>query len=154
MTPDAAPALTDTQLDELESAIDAWAATQLVDNPAVLAVDRADDVPRRWFIRVAGDDKPVYAIWLTLRQRTLQYETFVAPSPPQEREAVFDQLLRRNASLHGLAFTVGDEDAIFLQGSVAGVHVSDDVLDGILGSIWMAVEQSFAAILRLGFGRT
>ena len=144
-------ASTAAELGDLERAIDAWLATQLDDNPVVVGVERGEPGERRWYVRVEGDDKDVYSVWFTLGQRTLHYETYFMPAPEENREACFAHLLRRNAKLYGVAFSVGAEDAVYLAGQLANEAVSADELDRILGTIYATVELCFRAALRIGF---
>jgi hypothetical protein len=144
--------LTDTELADLEARIDAWAARELADNPVVAAVERAPaSEGRRWFIRVLGEEKDVYTVWLTLGQRTLHYETYVMPAPEENAGELYEHLLRRNRKLTGMAFVIGIEDAVFLQGQLDVAGVDDAALDRILGSFYAYVEQCFRPALRIGF---
>jgi hypothetical protein len=139
-------------LDALEARIDAWLAEQLAENPVVAAVERDEESgERRWFVRVHGEQKDVFTIWFTLRQRTLHYETYVMPAPEENPAQLYEQLLRRNRKLYGAAFAIGEEDAIFLVGQLAGEAVTDDELDRILGSLYAWVEQYFRPAMRIGF---
>ncbi len=139
-------------LDALERRIDAWLAVQLDENPVVAAVERdRESGERRWFVRVRGEEKDVFTIWFTLRQRTLHYETYMMPAPEENAGAVYEQLLRRNTRLYGAAFAIGVEDAIFLVGQLANEAVTEDELDRILGSLYAWVEQCFRPAMRLGF---
>ena len=65
--------------------------------------------------------------------------------------AFYEHLLRRNRSLYGAAFAIGDEDAAFLVGQLDNAAVTDDELDRILGSLYAWVEQFFRPALRIGF---
>ena len=144
-------ASTAAELDDLERAIDAWLATQLDENPIVVGVERGEPGERRWYVRVEGDDKDVYSVWFTLGQRTLHYETYFMPAPEENREDCFAHLLKRNAKLYGIAFSVGAEDAVYLAGQLANEAVSPDELDRILGTIYATVELCFRAAFRIGF---
>ena len=144
--------LSDTELDRIEALIDAWAQRELVDNRVVEAVERAPrSQARRWFLRIRGEDKDVSTIWLTLRQRTLHYETYVMPAPEENHAEFYEHLLRRNQKLNTMAFVIGIEDAIFLQGQIRADAVTDDDLDQILGSFYAYIEQCFRPALRIGF---
>mgnify|MGYP002683036455 CR=1 FL=1 len=66
-------------------------------------------------VRLAGEEKDFTTVWLTLHQRTLQYETYVMPAPEENHAAVYEQLLRRNLRFNGAAFAIGDEDAFIGQ---------------------------------------
>ena len=139
------------ELDRLEARIDIWLAEQLAENPAVTAVDRGEPGERRWYVRLAGEQKATFTVWFTLGQRTLHYETYVMPAPVENQAQFYEHLLRRNLKLYGAAFAVGAEDAIFLVGQV-GVHAVDETeLDRILGSLYAWVEQFFRPAMRIGY---
>jgi hypothetical protein len=152
-------AYTPEELDDLGARIEAWLAVQLEENPTVAAVDVEEDPDiRRWFVRVTGEAKSVFSIWFTLGQRTLQYETYVMPAPEENHAEFYEHLLRRNSGLMGAAFSIGEEDAVFLSGALPNDAVDDDELDRILGSMYAYVERCFHPALRIGFaskfGRT
>jgi hypothetical protein len=143
---------TPDDLAALEARIDAWLATQLADNPVVVAVERdVESGERRWFVRVHGEQKDVFTIWFHLRQRSLHYETYVMPAPEENAGQVYEHLLRRNLKLYGAAFAIGEEDAVFLVGQLANEAVDDEELDRILGSLYQWVEQYFRPAMRIGF---
>ena len=142
---------TAAELDRIEAEIDEWARGELADNPLVLAVDRAEPGIRRWYVRLLGEEKEFTTVWLTIHQRTLQYETYVMPAPEENHAAVYEQLLRRNLRFNGAAFAIGDEDAIFLRGQIPVEAVTPDELDRIVGSLYAYVEQCFRPALRLAF---
>ena len=143
---------TDEELDEVASVIDAWAAGELADNPVVAAVERAAERDgRRWYIRVHGEEKDVFTLWLPLRQRTLHHETYVMPAPEENEGRLYEHLLRRNQKLNAMTFAIGIEDAVFLQGQVPVSSVDADELDRILGGTYATVEQCFRPAMRIGF---
>jgi len=144
------------RLDDLRSRVDAWASGLLAGNAAIAAVDRGtrDDTPLgepRWYIRMRGDEKDFITVWLTLGQRTLRYETYVLPAPEENEQQVADLLLRRNDTLVGCHFSIGDEDAIYLRGELPDVAVDDAELDRVLGTLYATVEANFRPLLRLAF---
>jgi hypothetical protein len=148
--------MADTAADEatlaaLEARIDAWLAGELAENPTIAAVDRGEPGERRWYVRVLGETKDVYTIWFTLRQRTLHYETYVMPAPEEDHARFYEHLLRRNRKLTGAAFCIGEEDAVFLAGSLPVHAIDEGELDRILGSFYAYVELCFRPALRIGF---
>jgi hypothetical protein len=148
MPPPASPA----ELAELEQRIEAWLARQLEENPAVAAVERdTESGERRWFVRVLGEEKDVFSIWLHLRQRTLHYETYVMPAPEENPAQLYEHLLRRNLKLYGAAFAIGDEDALYLVGQLDHRAVDGDELDRVLGSLYDWTERFFRPAMRIGF---
>ena len=138
-------------LDALDALVTDWLTEQLAENPVVAAVERGEPDERRWYVRVHGEAKDVYTIWFTLRQRSLHYETYVMPAPEENHQLFYEHLLRRNRKLHGMAFCIGDEDAVFLAGALPFHAVDPGELDRILGSFYAYVEQCFLPALRIGF---
>jgi hypothetical protein len=134
--------------------IDRWFAEQLDENPVVVAVEKESDPLvdlRRWYVRVTGEEKDVFSIWYSLRQRTLHFETYVMPAPEENHAEFYEHLLLRNLRLNGMAFAIGAEDAVFLVGQLP-IHALDEgELDRILGSLYACVEQCFRPALRIGF---
>ena len=141
---------TDAQLAALEGIIERWLERERQANPVIAAVDR-DPERRRWFVRLRGDEKDFTTVWFTLGQRTLQFETYVMPAPEENHAAFYEHLLRRNRSCNGVAFCIGDEDAVFLRGQLPVSAVDDAELDRILGSIYAYVEQFFRPAMRIGY---
>jgi hypothetical protein len=144
-------AATQDELDALEELIDKWLETQKQDLPILREVVRDADIPRRWYVRLEGETRDVSTVWLTLGQRTLKYETYFLPAPENNREKLFELLLRRNYELVGAQFGIGPEEAIFLTGELPFHAVDEHELDRILGSIWEFVERHWSAVLRIGF---
>src|SRR4051812_47155427 len=141
---------------DLRSMIDAWAYRLIDGQSGIAAIDRgtADDTSLgepRWYIRMRGEEKDFITVWFTLGQRTLRYETYVMPAPEENQHRVADLLLRRNDTLVGCHFSVGDEDAIYLRGELPDVAVDEDELDRVLGTLYAAVEANFRSLLRLAF---
>ena len=139
------------QLDLIDIRISDWLANELATNPIVAAVERGEPSERRWYIRVLGESKDIFTIWFTLRQRTLHYETYVMPAPDENHAQFFEHLLRRNRKVTGMSFCIGEEDAVFLAGSLPVHAIDNGELDRILGSIYTYVEQFFLPALRIGF---
>ena len=138
------------RLDELTKLIETWLADQLAENPAVAAVDR-DPGERRWFVRMRGEEKATFTLWLTLGQRTLQFETYVMPAPEENHALFYEHLLRRNRAFNGMAFCIGDEDAVFLVGQLPAGMVDDGELDRVLGETYQYVERCFRPAMRIGY---
>jgi hypothetical protein len=141
----------DDQLSRLALQIDEWLGQLAAANPAVEAVDHADDDGHRWYVRLRGDEKEHITVWLTLGQRTLRYEAYVMPAPEENVVQVYELALRRNQKLIGAHFAIGVEDALFLRGELPVAAVCAEEVDRVVGSIYAYAEQSFPALIRLGF---
>ena len=139
------------QLAVLDLRVAAWLAELAAEHDHILAVDRTDDGVVRWHVRMRGDDKEFTTVWLTLGQRTFRYETYVMPAPEENAAELYEHLLRRNDGIVGAHFSIGIEDAVFLRGEMPVVQVSLPELDRALGTLYAQVEQSFQALLRIGF---
>ena len=147
---------TDQRLADLRSLIESWLAEFSADNPLVAAVDRGTSDGSmlgepRWYVRLVGEEKDFITVWLTLGQRTLRYETYVLPDPPEHRDEILELLLRRNDAIVGAHFSIGEEDAIYLRGEIPDGCVTADELDRVIGTIYTTVEANFRALLRLAF---
>jgi hypothetical protein len=144
------------RLDDLRASIDGWLEGLAAENPVIASIDRgtSDDTPLgepRWYVRMVGEQKDFITVWITLGQRTVRYETYVMPAPEDNVAELMDLLLRRNDSLVGAHFSIGDESAVYLRGELPDVAVTADELDRVLGTLYAIVEANFVALLRLGF---
>lgn len=147
----ASPPATPDQLDDLAARIGAWLDELRAENPLIEDVTRDETGVRRWFVRLAGEQRDHTTVWFHLRQRTLHHETYVLPAPVDEPARFYEHLLRRNLTLRGLAFAIGEEDAAYLVGEVPAPSVDRDQLDRLLGLHHEAVELCFRPALALGF---
>lgn len=138
----------------IEASIDGWLAGFAAANPKFEAIDRGDPsetAEARWYVRLAGEEKEHITVWLTLGQRTLRYEVYVMPFPPEHTAEVWETALRRNQRLVGAHFAIGDEDALYLRDELPLGALNEAELDRIIGSLYAYVEQSFPMLVRLGF---
>jgi Putative bacterial sensory transduction regulator len=138
-------------LDALEQQIDAWLAVAAAENPVIASIDRDEEVPRRWYVRMTGEEKSITTVWLTLGQRTIRYETYVLPAPEENHAVFYEHLLRRNDRLVGAHFSVGAEEAVFLRGDLPVAALDEGELDRALGTLYGTVEQCFRPALAIGF---
>ena len=143
--------LDDDALSSVGDGIDRWLTAQKAEHPLVAEAQRVPGEVPRWYVRLSGEQKDAIAIWLTLRERTLHYESYVLPAPEENHAAFYEQLLRRNLKLYGLTFAIGAEDGVYLVGQRSATDVDDDALDWIVGTMYHTVEQCFRPALRIGF---
>ena len=141
----------DAAVSALAGNIDEWLGQMACSNPAIEAVDHENGNEHRWYVRLRGEEKEHTTVWMTLGQRTLRYEAYVMPAPEENVAEVYELALRRNQKLVGAHFAIGVEDALFLRGDLPLAAVCADEIDRIVGSIYAYVEQSFPAMIRLGF---
>jgi len=114
-----------------------------------LSYDRAE--PGRFFVTLPGTTKLQTNCWLIVGRHALLIEAFVCRRPDDEHERVYRFLLRRNARLYGVHYTVDKAGDIYLVGRV-GLHaVTADELDRLLGQVVEAADGDFNTLLELGF---
>ena len=140
----------DEELAGFEELIGRWAAHEQQTNPLVAAVDYDPEL-HRWYVRLRGEEKLVTTIWLTLRERTLHYETYFMPAPEENIAACYEYLLRANAKLFGVRFAIGAEDAVYLVGQMPLSAIDTDELDRIVGSAYAYSEQYFRPAMNIGY---
>jgi hypothetical protein len=136
---------------EALAVVERWLARQRVENPVLAAIDRDRDVDR-WYVRLRGEERDFIALWLTVGDYTLQYETYFMPAPEEQPATLYEFLLRRNQRLFGMRFSIGPEDAIYLTGQLPLRAIDEAELDRVLGSAYTYVEQWFRPAMRIGFG--
>ena len=141
----------DAALARIERQIDEWLSHAKTNNELILAVDRSTDQEIRWYVRMSGQEKEFTTVWLTLGQRTLRFETYVMPAPEENAQVLYESLLRRNEKLVGAHFSIGQEDAVFLRGEIPLAALNEQELDRAIGTLYSTVEQSFGALIRIGF---
>jgi hypothetical protein len=141
----------DAALARIERQIDEWLSHAKTNNELILAVDRSTDQEVRWYVRMSGQEKEFTTVWLTLGQRTLRFETYVMPAPEENAQVLYESLLRRNEKLVGAHFSIGQEDAVFLRGEIPLAALNEQELDRLIGTLYSTVEQSFGALIRIGF---
>ena len=143
-------AATPEELEALARLISEWAEGERDTNALVAAVDR-DAEAGRWYVRLNGEMKRFITVWLTLRERTLHYETQFMPAPEENVKECFEFLLRVNARLYGMRFSLGPEDAVYLTGQMPVTSVDPDELDRLIGSAWTYTEQYFPVAMSIGY---
>ena len=141
----------DAALARIERQIDEWLSHAKANNELILAVDRSTDQEIRWYVRMSGQEKEFTTVWLTLGQRTLRFETYVMPAPEENSQVLYESLLRRNEKLVGAHFSIGQEVAVFLRGEIPVAALNEQELDRAIGTLYSTVEQSFGALIRIGF---
>lgn len=133
--------------------LESWTASITEDHPVVTSVERDPDVDR-WYVRARGETKMVTTVWFTVRERTLHFESYFLPTPEENSGAVYEYLLRANARLYDMRFSIGPEDATYLTGVVPldGLLAGGaEELDRLLGCVYATSEECFSVAGRIGF---
>jgi hypothetical protein len=141
---------TAAELAALSALIDRWAARERDENELLVNVEYHPE-DRRWIARMRGDEKTLIAVWLTLGERTLHYESQFMPAPEENVEACYEYLLRANTRLFAMRFAIGLEDAVYLLGQMPLSAVDEAELDRIVGSVYAYSEQYFPLAMAIGY---
>ncbi|MCP2326430.1 hypothetical protein HDA40_004937 [Hamadaea flava] len=84
-------------------------------------------------------------------EHSLRIEAFVVRHPDENHEAVWAWLLRKNARMYGVSFSIDGNDDIYLTGRLPNHAVTAEELDRLLGAVLSYADESFDALLELGF---
>jgi Putative bacterial sensory transduction regulator len=123
----------------------------------IAAVLRDNDIrhdrkgPGRYFLSLPGTKKLQTNCWLVVSDHALVVEAFVCRRPDEAFEDVYRFLLRRNARLYGVHYTLDDQGDIYLVGRIGLDAVTPDELDRILGQVLEAADGDFNTLLEIGF---
>ena len=108
----------------------------------------------RWYVRFGCEGRDASTIYFDLGQRSLRFELYFMPDPPQNHEALYRYLLRRNHhGVYGARFSLGPDGDIYIVGRVLYEHLDEEELDRILGVCYELVELWFQPAIQLGFSR-
>lgn len=107
--------------------------------------------PGRFFVTLPGTKKLQTNCWLIVGRHALMVEAFVCRRPDDGYEQVYRFLLRRNARLYGVHYTIDQAGDIYLVGRVAHHAVTPAELDRLLGQVVEAADGDFNTLLELGF---
>ncbi len=107
--------------------------------------------PGRYLVTLPGTRKQQTNCWLIAGRHALLVEAFVCRRPDEAHEDVYRFLLRRNAKLYGVAYTVDEMGDIHLVGRVSPESVTADELDRLLGQVLEAADGDVNTLLEIGF---
>jgi Putative bacterial sensory transduction regulator len=108
---------------------------------------------RRWYVRFTCDGRDATTIYFDLHQRTLRYEVYFLPLPPEHHLELYEFLLARNHTMYGARFSIGPDGDIYLIGRLALEHLSVGELDRIIGVLYELTERWFQPVVQLAYGR-
>lgn len=105
----------------------------------------------RYFVTLPGTKKLQTNCWLIIGEHAFAVEAFVCRRPDEEHEQVYRFLLRRNAKLYAVHYTVDALGDIYLAGRLGLDTITESELDKILGQVLDAADNDFNTLLELGF---
>ena len=101
---------------------------------------------------IAPTDTPGHVlVRLDVGPHSLGVHAFVCRRPDENFEQVYHWLLQRNLKMYAVAFAVDRLGDIYLDARLPLSSVTPGELDRLLGSVLTYADESFNAILELGF---
>jgi hypothetical protein len=104
-----------------------------------------------YFVTLPGTHKLSTGTWLVVGQHSLLVEAFVVRAPEENHAGFYRHLLERNARSYGVHFCVDELGDVFLVGRLPLASVTADEVDRLLGCVLTYADESFDALLELGF---
>jgi hypothetical protein len=108
----------------------------------------------RWVVTLPGTHKLKTTCNLIVGEHALRIEAFVMRQPDENREELWAWLLRRNARMYGVSFSIDGVGDVYLTGRVSLKSLDEDELDRLLGSVLTYADESFDSMLEIGFGES
>ena len=108
--------------------------------------------PDAYVLTLPGTHKQKTNCNLIVGEHAVRIEAFVMRHPEENREALWEWLLQRNARMYGVAFSVDANGDIYLVGRLPLHAVTEDELDRLLGAVLTYADESFDPMLQIGFG--
>jgi hypothetical protein len=105
-----------------------------------------------WVVTLPGTHKLKTACNLIVGEHALRIEAFVMRHPDEKHEELWAWLLRRNARMYGVAFSIDAAGDVYLTGRVSLKGLDADELDRLLGAVLTYADESFDSMLEIGFG--
>ena len=141
-----------TGIDEAHALIDRHLWGPVREEPAIQHVEYDPDL-RRWYVRFGCDGRDAATIYFDLHERTLRYELYFLPDPPDDNTELYRWLLRRNHTMYSARFSLGPDGDVYLAGRLALEHLTEQELDRIIGVLYELVEMWFQPAIKLAYPR-
>ncbi len=104
-----------------------------------------------WAIAVGGDSGMLLSVSLAVRDYTLGLFCFFVRAPDQNQEKLYRLLLRKQLEMYAVKFCLEDDGDLYLKAEIPLAGLSEQELDRMLGSFQYYADQTYPAVLRLGW---
>ena len=105
-----------------------------------------------YVVSLPGTHKLKTACNLIVGEHALRIEAFVMRRPDENAEELWAWLLRRNARMYGVSFSIDGAGDVYLTGRVGLTGLDEAELDRLLGSVLTYADEHFNTMLEIGFG--
>lgn len=132
---------------------DAAAAISVIETTLrELGVEFQREGPDRFVVALPGEKRLKTACWLVVGRHALEVQAFVMRRPEENREAVYEFLLQRNARTYAVSWALDSMGDVYLTGRLPLAAVTQDEIDRVLGAVLEYSDGMFNTLLELGFG--
>lgn len=114
-------------------------------------IEHESPSPTTFSLTLPGEKKLQTPVRIDVGEHALGIHAFVCRNPDENHARVYRWLLERNLRMYAVAFAVDHAGDIYLDARLPLSAVTDDELDKLLGSVLANADESFNAILELGF---
>ncbi len=114
-------------------------------------LDYDEPVPGQFSFALPGEKKLQTPVRLDVGAHALAVHAFVCRRPDENHERVYEWLLQRNLKLYGVSFAIDRLGDIYLDARLPLSVLDGDELDRLLGTVLATSDDSFNALLELGF---
>ena len=108
--------------------------------------------PDAYVVTLPGTHKLKTAVNLILGEHALRIEAFVMRHPDERHEELWAWMLRHNARMYGVSFSIDTVGDVYLTGRVSIKSLDEEELDRLLGAVLTYADESFDTMLEIGFG--
>jgi len=108
--------------------------------------------PGAYVVTLPGTHKLKTSCNLIVGEHALRIEAFVMRQPDERREELWAWLLRKNARMYGVSFSIDGAGDVYLTGRVSLNALDEDEVDRLLGAVLTYADESFDTMLEIGFG--
>jgi Putative bacterial sensory transduction regulator len=105
-----------------------------------------------YVVTLPGTHKLKTVVNLIVGEHALRIEAFVMRQPDENREELWAWLLRHNARMYGVSFSIDAAGDVYLTGRVSLKGLDEDELDRLLGAVLTYADENFDTLLQIGFG--
>jgi hypothetical protein len=104
-----------------------------------------------WGIRMAQRARDYTTVWFDVGERTVGFEAYLVPDPPQNREAVYRLCLARNWTSWPAVVAVHRSGDLYVRGRIPLSDLDHESVDRAVGTVYEVVELTFRRLIDLGF---
>ena len=105
----------------------------------------------QYFVTLPGTHKLATQCWLVVGRHALLVQAFVCRRPDENAEEFLRFLLRRNARMYAVAFSVDAAGDVYLVGRLPLHAVTAEEVDRLLGAVLQYADEAFDPLLEIGF---